>query len=318
MGYMGIDIGGTLTKAVFIDGEGRTVGRWEVPTNADGSIDAIIEAIETCCDELSTANQAESIARCALAIPGIVDPEKGDVVFAPNLGWHTPVPLAYFVERQLGIPMRIANDAVCAGVGEANFGAARCYRRALMLTLGTAVGAAYIVDGESHDGFGRFGGELGHIPIHHGGRPCSCGTRGCFEQYGSVSALLALTEELISREGASAEEPSVSFAERFPRGSHDVLAAWECGDAVAAAAVSSYTTYLAEGIGGLVNIFRPDVVVIGGGIAENEKLVSAIGSKLPSHIYASHIIGCPPVKAAELGSFAGALGAAHLAQTAER
>lgn len=216
----------------------------------------------------------------------------------PNLGWFEPFDVADAVGNLLGVRPALANDAVCAAVGEAHYGAGRGLGSFLMLTLGTAVGAAVVVDGRPLDAYGRFGGELGHMPLVHGGLPCSCGIHGCFQQYGSATALLRMAKET----GLEVEMAS------------EVFSLAEQGDARANAVADEFCGYVAEGAAGLTNIFRPEAVILAGGAARaGEPLRALVEEKLFERTYASSILGAPRVLLAEEPAGAGALGAAFIA-----
>lgn len=294
MSYLGIDIGGTNTKAVLLDADGAVLDSSEVPTRPDGSLASIVIAIEA-----AAHGMLGDVEGACLALPGIVDDESGQAVFVPNLGWFEPVDVAAAVENLLGCRPALANDAVCAAVGEARHGAGRGLSSFLMLTLGTAVGAAMVVDGRPLDAYGRFGGELGHIPLVHGGLPCSCGIDGCFQQYGSATALLRIAA------GAGLEVGVAS----------DVFALSEAGDERAAAVADEFCGYVAEGAAGLTNIFRPEAVILAGGAARaGETLRALVEEKLHAHTYASAILGAPRVLLAEEPANAGAMGAAAISR----
>ena len=289
MAFLGIDVGGTNTKAALLDGA-VVLARAEAPTKPDGSLDAVLAAMSVSANEMLSRSEA-----LCVALPGIVDADAGQAVFVPNLGWFEPVNVADAIERACGLRPRLVNDAVAAAMGEAYFGAGRGLESFLMLTLGTAVGAALVVDGKPYQGYRRFGGELGHIPLKHGGFPCSCGIRGCFQQYGSATAL----RRMARRAGLGIEQASEVF---------DLSAQ---GDERAAAVAEKYTLYLAEGAAGLVNIFRPQAVILAGGLAQiGEALRAGVEGKLFSMTYASGILGAPKVLLADSPTDAGALGAA--------
>ena len=196
--YLGIDIGGTDIKAALIDELGHQLIFTKVPTNADGTVETIIKkvaAIAALIIEQSGAAPS-SIKSAGVGIPGLIKNSKGPVVFAPSIGWSMidAVPL---LEKALQLPVILGNDALCAAMAESKLGVGKKYKNIILLTLGTAVGGAVIFDGKPFSGFGPYGGELGHIPLHHGGYPCSCGLKGCFEQYGSANALVWQTLSLI-------------------------------------------------------------------------------------------------------------------------
>lgn len=290
---LGIDVGGTNTKSALLDEGGAVLATYEAPTRPDGTLESVLEAIGSVC--LDAYGWAGGMC---VALPGIVDDASGRAVFVPNLGWFEPVEVADAVEGTFGLRPRLVNDAVAASVGEAHFGAGRGLGSFLMLTLGTAVGAAMVVGGRPLDAYGRHGGELGHIPLVHGGLPCSCGIEGCFQQYGSATALLRMARE------AGLE---VAYAS-------EVFSLAEGGDGRAAAVADEFCGYVAEGAAGLTNIFRPEAVVLAGGAARaGEPLRSLVEEKLRARTYASAILGAPRVLLAEEPAGAGALGAAIIA-----
>lgn len=290
MAYLGIDVGGTNTKVALVDVMGQVLATNEVPTRPDGSLGPVIVAIME-----ATQGLLRDADKVGLALPGIVDDESGQAIFVPNLGWFEPMSVANTVEMLVGHRPTLANDAVCAAVGEAHYGAGRGLSSFLMLTLGTAVGAAMVVDGRPLDAYGRFGGELGHIPLVHGGLPCSCGIEGCFQQYGSATALLRMAKEA----GLEVEVAS------------EVFSLAEQGDEHAAAVADEFCGYVAEGAAGLTNIFRPEAVILAGGAARaGEPLRALVEEKLFERTYASAILGAPQVLLAEEPAGAGALGAA--------
>ena len=295
MAYLGVDVGGTNTKAVLLDA-GRSVSLTaETPTRPDGSLESVLDAIDA-----ATEGMRDDIEGVGVALPGIVDDDSGQAIFIPNLGWFEPVAVADTLEQRWGVRPALANDAVCAAAGEAHFGAGRGLGSFLMLTLGTAVGAAMIRDGQPLQAYGRFGGELAHIPLRHDGFPCSCGIRGCFQQYGSATALMRIARR--AKLGVSTASEVFSLADQ--------------GNEAASRVADKYTTYLADGAAGLVNIFRPEAVVLAGGVARaGEPLRAAVEEKLFKRTYASGILGAPQVLLAEEPAHAGALGAAIVAQS---
>lgn len=315
MAFAGFDIGGTYAKAVLIDDGRNVVARTQAPTRSDGGTGFLTSLLQQLRDELCTQARVapHHIESCGLGLPGIVDNAAGCAVFAPNIGWKSPVEVRPLVRDAIGLPCALANDAVCAGVAEAQQGSGVGKRRMLLLTLGTGVGVSLTVDGVPFEDWGTYGGEMGHIPIAHGSVPCSCGTPGCFQQCASAVALGYLAADAVHKHPESTLRALCEGEGAFPS-ARDVFEAAEAGDAAASEALDLHCSYLCEGIGGLVNIFRPDLVVIGGGLASaHPRIVDDVARRLPAHVYASHITGCPPVVAAQCGSYAGGVGAALLA-----
>lgn len=318
---LGIDIGGTNIKAVVLDERGTVHGRSECKTLADGTLSTIIERSRTVAQEVIAKSERtpEEIASCGIALPGIIDKVNGRTVFVPNLGWFETLELDAFSSLGYGMP-RFENDAVCAGTGEALFMQLHPDAKAgqtvpdsfIMLTLGTAVGAALVQEGKPAACFGRFGGELAHTPLVHDGIPCSCGIKGCFQQYGSATALIRQTTDLLE------QHPESSLWDLCGGNSQSlapsmIFTGVQQQDSCSCRAFDIFTTYLAEGIAGLVNIFRPSAIVLGGGIAhKNELLRNTVELKLYDRCYASRIIGAPSVRIAQCGAYAGAIGAARL------
>ena len=308
MAFLGIDIGGTNIKCTLIDADSSVLASTQVPTNPDGSIDAILRGINGAITNLNRDSIAFEGA--CFGIPGPVDSVTNTVVMAPNLGWMASTDICGPAAELLGCSVVVANDATCAASGEAHFGAGREYKSFLLLTLGTAVGAALVQDGRPFSGYGRYGGELGHIPLVHGGIPCSCGIDGCFEQYGSATALTRIAASCAKKDPTS----MMASADVNALKAEDVVAAAIQGDCAALDAFDEYTTYLAKGTAGLVNIFRPDAVIYAGGLANaGELLRKEAELKLAKYTCASEIVGSPRVVLSGNASNIGALGAAMIA-----
>lgn len=310
---IGLDVGGTNIKAAVLSEDCLTVGKFETPTRADLGYGAVLCGIKTCAETAAAGAGCgmDEFKTVGIAVPGLIDAENGLVVSAPNLGW-TEKNLNADIAPVLGIKARIENDARCAALAESRVGAGKGLDNIIMLTLGTAVGAAAILHGKLFDGFGRFGGELGHIPLVHGGLPCSCGNRGCFEQYGSATALMRIAK---GKTGKYPDSLLNKPDEGEAAGAVNIFRAAERDDGAALEALEEYTTYLAEGVAGLVNIFRPDAVILGGGLADigGDALTENVERKVFARVCASELIGAPQIKKAALGLYAGAAGAALLA-----
>lgn len=309
---IGVDLGGTAIKAGVIDGENRMVCRVSVPTGASRSFETVVAemagAVRTAAAQ---AGMQMSDFRCVgFGMPGLIDHKRGVHVFAGNLGWRN-VPIIAELKKHIDIPVFVGNDANCAVIGETIAGAASGYRNVLMLTLGTGVGGGVILDRRLFTGGDGMGAELGHVQLLFGGERCTCGIVGCLEAYASVTALIRQTGDMMSRCPESAMH---AFARLH--GGVDGRTAFECakqGDAAAQAVVDAYLDYLAAGIGSFINMFRPDVVLIGGGLSnQREALLSPLSERVHRYAFAAEMIGIPPIRRAELGNDAGIYGAAHL------
>ncbi len=310
---LGVDLGGTNTAAGIITEEGTLLGQASVPTrqtDPDSVLAGIVSASKQAMQK--TGISKKDLHAVGIGIPGLIASSKGPVIFAPNVGWKNTNPVPD-LEKVFGVPVILGNDGACAALGEAVGGSGRQYRNIVMLTLGTAVGGGVVFDGTLFQGFGAFGGELGHIPLkRRGAAPCSCGRRGCFQQYASGFALIWQTRKV-----AQAHHESLIWdlcgQDLDQIDGRTAFRAAAMGDPMGKGIVERYIEDLSEGISGLINIFRPDAFVIGGGVSnEGDPLFVPLNQKVSGLCYASELIGSPPVIPAVLGSSAGILGAGLL------
>ena len=228
------------------------------------------------------------------------------MVYAGNLGWKN-VPLCDELRQELGVPVRLSNDANCAALGEVVAGAAKGAKSAVLLTLGTGVGGGVVLNGKVYEGDVGPGTEMGHTTLILGGEPCTCGQRGCLEAYASATGLLR------QRHRAELAHPETAM-KRFDSadGSAPFICAAE-GDETAKAVVEQYVTYVGAGIVNFVNIFAPEVVLIGGGVSNaGEALIGPLNDYVRENRFGGHRSPTCPVRRAALGGDAGIIGAAYL------
>jgi len=306
---IGIDLGGTKIAAGVIDENFELLSRAEVPTRASLGAETVIADMADCVRQALAAAGRE-LADCAgagIGSPGLCDTEKGSVRNAHNLGWYG-VPVCGMLSEELGLPVRVDNDANCAALGEVVAGAAKGSRSALMVTLGTGVGGGIIIGGEIYSGWQSLGGEIGHMCIVMDGEQCSCGEKGCWEAYAASSALVRQAEK------AASEHPeSLLAAHAGTLDGKKIFAALNEGDAVAKMVVERYCAYVGVGIVNLVNAIYPESIIIGGGIsAVGETIIGPIREYIANHFFASKRELMPRVLQAKLGNDAGLIGAAAL------
>jgi len=311
---VGIDVGGTFIKAGVVDEEYTILHKISVPTGGDADFEALVKNIARA-GELAVQEagaQWKDVSSVGIGIPGLLNPRTGVVVLAPNLGggWRD-IPFLEAVQKLLPVPVYVGNDANCAVVGETLAGAAKGNENVVMLTLGTGVGGGVITDGKLFVGGRGLGAELGHMVLQMEGAPCGCGLNGCTEAYCSVTSLVKQT-----RRAMELDQESAMHAYAKEAGLVDGRTAFECskmGDKAALFVVENYCRYLANAIGSLVTVFRPDVVLIGGGLSnQREYLMDKLNALLPRFVFASEVIGVPPIHRATLGNDAGTIGAAFL------
>ncbi len=297
---IGIDIGGTDTKIGLVDVHQKLIASVSVPTNAgDRTPEEVLRDIgETALGLLNSEGiPVDQCVGAGIGVPGTVDRKMGVVRYSNNIRWEQ-VAVAEEIGKILPIPVKIANDADCAALGEASAGAGRGWQDVIMLTLGTGVGGGIILNGEIYEGKGVGGSELGHMVIVEDGEPCTCGRRGCLEAYASATALLRSAERKLGKKELS------------PR---QIFELAEQGEKAAQEVVEDYQKKLATGIVNIVNIFRPQLVLIGGGIsAQGEKLLAPLREIVKEHAFGGSRGEVPEIEAASLGNQAGMIGAASI------
>lgn len=311
---VGVDVGGTKVLAVLMDGEGTVLAEAKEPTPR--TADELVDLIATAAGEVGAGSSTNDLG---VGVPGLVD-HDGTLRFAPNLPGVIGVPVRAGLEARLpGVRVRVGNDATCAAWAEHVQGAGRGCDDMLMVTLGTGIGGGLIAGGRLIEGANGFAGEIGHMVIDPQGPRCLCGRRGCWERLASGSGLGRL-----GREAGEAGLASriVSLAGGDPesvRGEHVTVAAAE-GDQEARAVMASFAWWVALGLANLANIFDPKCIVLGGGMVEvgpghiNSVLLDPVRTAFAGLVEAGEYR--PPIEIAPalLGSRAGAIGAALLAQ----
>lgn len=308
--YLGIDLGGTFIKGGVVDREGNILATGKVATEAQLGADRVADNIASLIEELveKSSVQREAIVGVGIGSPGMVDSAAGVIIYANNLPFNC-FPLAYEIERRTGFAAKVANDANAATLGEVKFGSARGRSSVVMLTVGTGVGGGVIIDGKLFEGNRSAGAELGHMTLISGGEECTCGRRGCLEAYASATALIRDTKRKMQ------ERPDSTMWEVGSLDVVDGMTAFSRKDTDEAAreVVDSFIRHLADGILSFANVFRPEMIIIGGGIsAEGEKLLSPLREIVNREIYAGTAGPSVELVVASLANKAGTLGAAAL------
>lgn len=295
---IGIDLGGTNTAAGLVDDAGRIIDRESVKTNLPTDIDRIVSAIVRLCQTLMERNRLQrgDIRSVGVGVPCTANVRTGWMQDADHLGFPA-APLVEPLEKALGLPVAIGNDADAAALGEFRGGG---YEGSsfVLVTLGTGIGGGIILNGKLLQSCNNAAGELGHMTIQMDGETCCCGKKGCFEAYGSASALIRQAREAT---GEDITEAKTVF---------DRAAA---GDGRYIAVLDRYHTYLAEGFANIINILGPDYLCIGGGVsAAGDALLKPVRQKTYDRVFAKNAEKNTQIVLARLHNDAGILGAAML------
>lgn len=309
----GIDLGGTNIKAGIVDENNQILKQASVPTRVERPYGEIIKdmakLVLCLLDELSISK--EELAGVGIGSPGTVDAETGYIAYSNNFGWEN-VPLVPEMKKYLDCPIRVSNDANCAALGEVKAGAAKETANAVLLTLGTGIGGGVVIDGKIFEGAHAGGAELGHTSLIMGGEPCTCGRKGCVEAYASATALIRDAKRAAGKNPQSKMNALCGGNLENMNGKIPFDAAWN-GDETAKQVVDNYITYLGEAITNFVNIFRPDVVLLSGGVCnQKEHLTDPLNAYIKNTCFAKEKAMIPPVRCAILGNSAGIIGAANL------
>lgn len=290
---IGIDVGGSSLKCGLVKNTGDILYHCHKPLNNAATEQAIIAIICEAIAECATHAPHEKI-KVGIGFPGIVD-DHIIIGGADNLPGFNNLPLGDILRQQTGFPVLIDNDANMMGLGELAFGAAKGCTDIIFITVGTGIGGAIVLNEKIYNGYKNRGGELGHIILHHNGEPCTCGAKGCFEAYASVTALINYYKNL--SDDATADGKYIT-------------AKYLADDAHAITAMLHHFNYMAAGIASLVNIFSPQKIVIGGGISEagnfyiQEIETRVKNMAMPAAVQHTSIVG------AMLGNKAGMMGCA--------
>ncbi len=303
-----VDLGGTHLRVATIDTAGKFINRLKQRTPLTDDPGDIVRALAKAlrdCQQVSAAR--DQIGSLSIVVPGVVDAETGKVIKAPNLPCLDGFHLAGALADELHLPVILANDGNAAAIGEMWQGGARGRRSFLFVTLGTGVGGGIILDGKLWRGANNSAAEIGHMSVEpFGGVACGCGSRGCLEVYASATAIVRMAREAKPRYPAS----SLNVEEGLT--AEDVYRAGKQGDALAIEVFHRMGAYLGVGLANLINILNPEMIVIGGGVADGwdlfEKDVRHQIDEYAFPLPASQV----QIVLAECGDDAGLLGAALL------
>ena len=305
---IGIDVGGTGTKGALVRSDGQLLERIERPTESQAATKSVIAVAETLAER---AEALEEVPRAVgVGAAGFVEHATGSVTFSPNLVYDDRH-IATAVGIRLGLPVTVENDANAAAWGETMFGAARGCDHVAVITLGTGIGSGFVIDGRVLRGKTGAGAELGHMVIDPSGPPCPCGLRGCFERMASGSAITRMAR------AAAQDDPETMMIELAGgvgriEGPH-VSAAAARHDEAATRVLARAGRALAIGLSNVVNLFDPEIIVLGGGVVQAGEPYLGVARDELARMTTEQRRRPARVDLAALGNDAGIVGAAALA-----
>ncbi|HNX22787.1 MAG TPA: ROK family protein [Spirochaetota bacterium] len=277
--YIGIDIGGTNIKGVLTDKNGKIISSGDTPTpESEKKIDkSIVSLIESLASDAKI--KKEEIDAIGIGAAGSIDRRKGMVITSPNILCWKNYPLAANIEKISGIKTFLENDATvaCAGFWWESEGSK--FRNFVMVTLGTGIGGGAVIDGRLFTGQNGSSLEIGHMTIDINGKECTCGNRGCLEQYASATALVNYTKSNLKKFKNS------SLNKRIKEEKLSAKMIYEEAlkkDELAVKSFEYISLHLGAGISNIINIFNPEAVVLGGGLSNAHKLIIPIVKKTVS------------------------------------
>ena len=314
--YAGIDLGGTFVKCGIVSEEGELLIKDKMPTQRGRSFAEIAGDMARLAGALAE-KAGVSLSGAGVGSPGVVDSKNGAIVYSCNLNWRNAA-LAEEMESVLGVPVCVTNDANAAALGEQFIGAGKGFRNVVFVTLGTGVGGGIVIDGKLFEGFRSAGAEIGHTVIRMNGERCGCGRKGCFEAYASATALIRQTRRAMEKHPES-EMWKLCGGDPEKVDGRTSFDGMRAGDRTAKTVLKNYIGYLSEGVTNLCNEFRPEAVLLGGGIsAEGDTLVKPLSELVDRKVYGGTDYAPVKILKASLGNDAGMFGAARFAMLRAR
>ncbi|MEO6713178.1 MAG: ROK family glucokinase, partial [Mycobacteriales bacterium] len=266
---IGVDVGGTKVAAGVVDDEGKVVFELRRPTPSQSpaqTADVIVDVVHELCKEYDAVAVGVGAA-------GFIDTTRSTVMFSPNLAWRDE-PLRDRIAERVNLPVVIENDANAAGWAEAKFGAGRGQGHISLVTLGTGIGGAFVMDGKLYRGNWGVAGEPGHMTMVQGGILCGCGNRGCWERYCSGTALTRAAQARVT-ESPQAGKDLLELA----GGSVDAITgsmvseAAKAGEALSLELLAEISRWLGLGLANIAAVLDPGVFIVGGGLAAAGELL---------------------------------------------
>lgn len=310
--YIGIDLGGTNIAGGLVSDSGDILKKYSLPTKSERGSEAVIKDIAEVISKLGNGLEEDKIKGVGIGIPGIADPETGDVIACVNLNWYHE-PLSTRLRTMTSYPIYVDNDATVASVAEFEVAQGGIYKNGVMLTLGTGVGGGIMIDGKVISGHHGIGSELGHMIVGEGLYKCNCGRCGCLETFASSRAIIHYAKLLLK------ESPNSLMLE-YTNNNQDLIdgeiifKAALNEDSTAIKVVDRMVNYLSIGIMNIVSFIDPEIILIGGGLSNaGEFLINRLNEAV-RHLKYYRDVDCAKVELAKLKNDAGIIGAAMYAK----
>jgi len=316
---IGVDLGGTNIAAAIVNDSGEILVKGSTPTFNDRSYEPIVADMAKLCKELiaEAGLKLEDIHSVGIGSPGIPDPVKGLIVYANNLNFRN-APIREEFQKHIDLPVYIENDANVAAFGEYEAGTGKQYKDIIAITLGTGVGGGVIIDHKIIGGSWNGGAELGHIVIKSGGVQCTCGRKGCWERYSSATGLIR-EAKLAALSNPDSQLNKLVEGDLDKMNAKIPFDAAQAGDVIAKSVIDQYIEDLAVGLVNVINIFQPEIIVLGGGVsAQKDHLVVPLKERMTEEIYGGEEMFKTKIEVAQLGNDAGIIGAALLYRLFDR
>ena len=310
--YIGIDVGGTTVKTGAVDEQGNILAKAVRPTGVERGYGPMIQDMGEMAIEVTreSGHTMADVKAIGIGIPGIMDPRTGRVPFCTNLNWHD-VPILDEMKKYVDVPVFVDNDATVAGLAESVAGVSAGVKNSVFITLGTGVGGGIVLDGKVYSGPHGVASEVGHMITVAGGELCTCGARGCWERYASATALIREGRKLAQDKpwSAIAKQAGGDLENIEARTVIDLAKA---GDPECSQLFDNYVYHLCVGLVNLINLYDPEVIVLGGGVSRaGEFLLNAVRAKLPGMVFFK-TMPYARIELAQLSNDAGIIGAAML------
>ncbi|MEN1935995.1 ROK family protein [Paenibacillus sp. 102] len=253
--FVCFDIGGTFIKYAMIDEHGTIYEKGKMQTSIQNQRKEILHRI---CETIRKLEKNYAIHSVGISSCGLIDHERGEVIFSANIPGYSGTKIANYIYRETGYTAIVENDVRSACIGEMWKGAGIGKENIVLITLGTGIGSGIIINGQMLQGANGLAGELGHMTIVHNGEECSCGGKGCYERYASTSALIRQYKEVSLSKGVCIETIT----------GEEIIERINSGEQLAKDVYEQFLQYVVTGLVNITHMFNPELIIIGGGIAE--------------------------------------------------